>query len=400
MLGVGPVAKRAAKSGFDTAKVYVGSVNPKLALVCAVGAAFTFAQPSKTGRLDTAHLLGLTSPTVGGWQTSLSASPAGSIHDGTVQLAGTRGTQLRHAGLSTSVAGTSVQLAIAPASSDANLITGSISSRQLPDGADPEVARDGRDHLQITPAVYRLREARKPLNVLNERHPFARMELASLPRSGFTGELGLLPRPRQLGPVPALAAVPQAADRIIEDAALRRERDAATSGDGPGPYVLALADPGANDSPLEQTEGQQQISAFLNNDRQSRCLAEAIYFEARGEPRKGQVAVAQVVMNRVYHDEFPDTICGVVYQNQHWRNRCQFSFACDGKPERIREPRAWDVAEEVAEQVLKKRDLIDTLNDSTHYHATYVRPRWAPRMIRLDRVGIHIFYKGRYGGWR
>jgi hypothetical protein len=150
---------------------------------------------------------------------------------------------------------------------------------------------------------------------------------------------------------------------------------------------MAMVDPSAATSALAETEGQQQISAFLNNDRQFQCLAEGIYFEARGEPRRGQVAVAQVIMNRVNHDEFPDTICGVVYQNQHWRNRCQFSFACDGVPERVTERAAWDMAEGVARQVLEGRDLIETIEESTHYHATYVRPRWAPRMIRLDRVG-------------
>lgn len=400
MSGVGPVAKRVSENGMHFLKKYAGSASPKSALVCALGAGMALWQPSQIGRLDTAHLLGLTQTNATSWQTFLAASPAGSIHDGTVHLEDDLGGALRHAGLSTSVDGEAAELALAPVSQPDQLITGSISSNRLPAGTDPNIARDTREHLTITPAVHALREARSPLAVLNERHPFARIEIASLPRNGFSGEVGLLPPEPELAPVPALAAEPQAADRIIEDAALRTLNDDENTGDSPSPYLLALADPGANDSPLDQTEGQQQISAFLNNDRQERCLAEAIYFEARGEPRRGQVAVAQVVMNRVYHDEFPDTICGVVYQNQHWRNRCQFSFACDGKPERIREPRAWDVAEAVAKQVLEKRGLIDTLDDSTHYHATYVRPRWAPRMIRLDRIGIHIFYKGRYGGWR
>lgn len=354
------------------------------------GSLLALSQPSTTGHLDAAHLLGLDGPGAERWQTFLMASPAGSIHDATLHLDEARGGDLAHAGVG-QLSGNGVQqAAIAPMPSDDDLITGSIpgahlSEAQLPDGRDPLIARDTRAHRMMTPAVHALLEARRAPVSLFEQHPFAQVEIASLPTDGFGGYIGMI------APDP---------DVMVADGLDVPEDEEGADETSGSSYALAMVDPSAATSALAETEGQRQISAFLTNDRQFQCLAEGVYFEARGEPRRGQVAVAQVIMNRVNHDEFPDTICGVVYQNQHWRNRCQFSFACDGVPERITERGAWDVAEDVSRQVLEGRDLIDTIKESTHYHATYVRPRWAPRMIRLDRVGLHIFYKGRYGGWR
>src|SRR5690606_38719047 len=88
-------------------------------------------------------------------------------------------------------------------------------------------------------------------------------------------------------------------------------------------------------------------------DKQRWCLATAIYFEARGANYRGQVAVAQVVLNRVEDHRYPDTICSVVFQNQHRRNACQFSFACDGIPEKISNRKAWAQAEEIAARFTK-----------------------------------------------
>ena len=90
---------------------------------------------------------------------------------------------------------------------------------------------------------------------------------------------------------------------------------------------------------------------------EQKCLASGIYFEARGEPIKGQAAVAQVILNRVRNPAFPDSICGVVYQNKRWRNRCQFSFACDGKRDRVRSARLYALARDVAMAVTAGKDL-------------------------------------------
>jgi spore germination cell wall hydrolase CwlJ-like protein len=122
------------------------------------------------------------------------------------------------------------------------------------------------------------------------------------------------------------------------------------------------------------------------------CLATAIYFEARGESKRGQAAVAQVILNRASSRGFPSTICGVVYQNANRRNGCQFSFACDGKSDRILERKAWQTANRIASDVLAGRSRIPELVNATHYHARYVSPYWAPKMKRLARIGRHIFY--------
>jgi spore germination cell wall hydrolase CwlJ-like protein len=135
------------------------------------------------------------------------------------------------------------------------------------------------------------------------------------------------------------------------------------------------------------------------NKTQQDCLARGIYFEARGEPELGQAGVAQVILNRVRNPAYPGTICGVVYQNKTWRNRCQFSFACDGIRDRVRSGRAWKTAQKVAKAVSSGEIWLDEVGDSTHYHAAYVRPRWARKMKKTDKIGRHIFYRTKGGGW-
>ncbi|GGE35622.1 hypothetical protein GCM10007276_11310 [Agaricicola taiwanensis] len=127
--------------------------------------------------------------------------------------------------------------------------------------------------------------------------------------------------------------------------------------------------------------------------RERKCMAEAIYFEARGEPEKGQYAVAQVVMNRVRSGYYPDTVCGVVYENKHLRNRCQFSFACDGIRDRVTNRVAWARAEEISEEVVGTDYFLPEIGSATHYHATYVRPHWTWDMDKLEKIGKHIFYR-------
>ncbi|WP_457797692.1 cell wall hydrolase [Methylocystis sp. S23] len=130
-----------------------------------------------------------------------------------------------------------------------------------------------------------------------------------------------------------------------------------------------------------------------NMDRERRCLAEAVYFESRSEPEAGQAAVAQVVLNRVQSGLYPASICGVVYQNRHHYKACQFSFACEGKSLRITEPESWAAAVRVANEVMDGRTYLTEVGRSTHYHATYVKPRWARALTRMDMIGRHIFYR-------
>lgn len=141
------------------------------------------------------------------------------------------------------------------------------------------------------------------------------------------------------------------------------------------------------------------LPAHVFSASEQKCLAEGIYFEARGEDVKGQAAVAQVILNRVRNPAYPSTICGVIYQNQDWRNRCQFSFACDGTRPRVRSQQHYRVAQEVAMAVTAGKIFIPEVGSATHYHATYVSPRWARTMKKMKKIGLHVFYRTYGGGW-
>ena len=127
-------------------------------------------------------------------------------------------------------------------------------------------------------------------------------------------------------------------------------------------------------------------------NQQIRCLAQAVYFEARSEPIEGQLAVAQVVLNRVEDQRYPSSICAVVFQNEHRLNRCQFSFACDGLSDTPFERRAWDIAQRIA-LVAMSGQWHDVSGAATHYHADYVDPYWNAKMQRTAEYGRHAFYR-------
>ncbi|MFD0937255.1 cell wall hydrolase, partial [Methylobacterium trifolii] len=128
-------------------------------------------------------------------------------------------------------------------------------------------------------------------------------------------------------------------------------------------------------------------------DKEQRCLAEAVYFEARSEPEAGQAAVAQVVLNRVKSGLYPTNVCGVVYQNRHRYMGCQFSFACEGKSLRITDAGSWATATRVAQSVIEGRTYLAEVGAATHYHADYVKPGWSRRLRKMDAIGRHIFYE-------
>lgn len=123
-----------------------------------------------------------------------------------------------------------------------------------------------------------------------------------------------------------------------------------------------------------------------------RCLAEALYFEARGETVRGQFAVAEVILNRVDSPNYPDSICGVVHQGTGRKYACQFTYTCDGIPEVINEPAAFAKVGKVAKLLVNgaPRALTD---GATHYHTTAVNPRWARKFPRTARIGVHLFYR-------
>lgn len=123
-----------------------------------------------------------------------------------------------------------------------------------------------------------------------------------------------------------------------------------------------------------------------------RCLAQAIYFEARSENLEGQLAVAQVVLNRVDDRRYPPSICGVVFQNDHLPFRCQFSFACDGRSDNPHNKQAWAIARTIANIALNGH-WMDLSDASTHYHTVEVTPYWMSKLDRRVKVGRHIFYR-------
>ena len=144
--------------------------------------------------------------------------------------------------------------------------------------------------------------------------------------------------------------------------------------------------PAATPAQLLHLDGKERAKA-------ERCLANAIYFEARSEPLRGQMAVAQVVMNRVFSGFYPNDVCSVVYQNAHRHLACQFTFACDGKSKAITERGAWARANRIARQTLDGQIYLPEVAKSTHYHAVYVHPNWVHEMKKLVRFGIHNFYR-------
>jgi spore germination cell wall hydrolase CwlJ-like protein len=127
-------------------------------------------------------------------------------------------------------------------------------------------------------------------------------------------------------------------------------------------------------------------------DRAVLCLSQAIYYEAALEPTVGQQAVAQTVLNRVRHPDFPKSVCGVVYEGARLPIGCQFSFTCDGSLARPPIEPYWARAKTVATAALDGFVAAD-VGSATHYHADYVFPRWGPQMVKIVQLGAHIFYR-------
>jgi len=129
------------------------------------------------------------------------------------------------------------------------------------------------------------------------------------------------------------------------------------------------------------------------------CLAQNIYYEARGSNRADRMAVADVVINRVQHTYYPNTICGVVQQGKQYasgamiRNKCQFSWYCDGKSDWPKDIDAWVEAQQIAYNMIAFQDARGITEGATHYHADYVKPSWAKDFHLVGRIGVHIFYR-------
>jgi Cell Wall Hydrolase len=185
--------------------------------------------------------------------------------------------------------------------------------------------------------------------------------------------------------------------QIPADLDIKRSARAGDTGGGEGATVAdkgeVTGDGRRPKSPAERLglTGKARAKAEL-------CLANAVYFEARGEPVRGQIAVAQVVMNRVFSGYYPNDVCGVVYQNAHRHLACQFTFACDGIPDRITEPDAFARAKRISAATLDGVVWLPEIGKATHYHAYWVHPWWVRTMRKLSRIGVHTFYRPRRWG--
>jgi spore germination cell wall hydrolase CwlJ-like protein len=219
----------------------------------------------------------------------------------------------------------------------------------------------------------------RPTTVTDE----SSFKLASLPPDGLGQDWDgiILDAPVERADLPPISS-----DPIAKDEAGKGGETVAPKGEVTGEDKRPM-------SPAERLKLDEKGRA-----KAEKCLAEAVYFEARGEPALGQVAVAQVVLNRAFSGKYPNTVCGVVYQNSHRHLACQFTFACDGIRDVVREPDMWERAKKIAGEMLDGKLWLPEVGKATHYHASYVHPGWVREMKKMHKLGVHIFYRPRAWG--
>lgn len=222
------------------------------------------------------------------------------------------------------------------------------------------------------------------LGVHNSKKPYRGNRRGPLPLVCLTlvlGSASCVPTAMQAGLAPQLTApqlIPQASARTI-DPVQAQVLNAALP-------VAALPNPAASSY---QFEGRTPLDRMRSLD----CLAQAVYYEAASESEDGQRAVAQVVLNRVRHPAWPDSVCGVVYQGpMRVGGGCQFTFTCDGSLMRRPGGIAWARARAIAAEALAGRTYAP-VGLSTHYHTHAVFPSWAPRLAKTIVIGAHNFYR-------
>ena len=137
-------------------------------------------------------------------------------------------------------------------------------------------------------------------------------------------------------------------------------------------------------------------AAYAEFDTDLLCLAHNIYHEARSQPIAEKIAISHVVLNRVQHEKYPESVCSVIYQAKKkdtriLRNQCQFSWYCDGKLDFPTNRKAW--TESVNAAAIAKAVNFNITEGATHYHANYVDPKWASKLHFTIAIGRHRFYK-------
>lgn len=150
----------------------------------------------------------------------------------------------------------------------------------------------------------------------------------------------------------------------------------------------------AHSADVEAAKPTASEIALVQLLAERRCLAEAMYYEARGEGIEGEEAVAEVVFHRMRSRGYPNTICGVVFEGARDGHSCQFSFACGNHLDRAKEPHAWADARLLAAKIVTgAMPLGDITDDATSYHAIDVDPEWAGHLIKTVQIGNHVFYR-------
>lgn len=225
----------------------------------------------------------------------------------------------------------------------------------------------------------------EPGDVVEQTH---RPSTRRLPRAALiAASLGLLLAGIVLSlHSPAIAPAIASRGATFAEVPVDGERGPATG------HVTAPADEHASPPPADPDFGTRVYGRFAaTTPRELDCLARAIYYEARGEPYEGQVAVAQVVLNRARSRNWPDTICGVVHQGQSRGEKCQFSYVCF---DNLSPPsgEAWDEARSIAGYAVAGKVYLRELEHATHYHTTAVKPIWRENLNPIATIGAHIFY--------
>ena len=394
--------------------------------------------PQRIGFQDLGALLARQPGVAKRWQQHLIASPFGTIHAAMFSLPRPIGTAIPHPPI------------YALANFDPTDITGSIGRQPLGDGSAPLQFPQANRKSKQDSLISRPREPLPPLPPVPSTDvvPDANADLPGKDETASRfdpySQYEFVPPPDQRSPTPDVdvpyADIPPADitpaspnPGVVKDATrLFFGGDPIASGregiapwaPGEAPIVLAShGDPDIKQSAFSVQDGPGTSGESIANKgevtgenqrpyspaerlaltgtaraKAEKCLANAIYFEARGEEVRGQIAVAQVVMNRVFAPFYPKDVCAVVYQNADRHNSCQFTFACDGIPDIVTEPDAYERAKRIARDVLDGKLWMPEVSKSTHYHAYWVHPDWVNEMKKVYKLGVHTFYRPRAWG--
>jgi spore germination cell wall hydrolase CwlJ-like protein len=395
----------------------------------AIGAAALTVIPSKIAFQDLGALLARQPAVTKRWQQHLIASPFGTIHAAMLSLPRPVGTAIPHPPI------------YALANFDPLDITGSIGRQLLGDGTAPLQFQKANRKSKGDLLVVRPREPVPPLPAVSGTEQAPPVEAEAAQKEEADGRFEpyakyefLAPGDRSSTPdvdlpyvdMPPADLTPVAPPNVKKDSAQlyfgidslagRREGIAPWA---PGEAPVVLASRGDTDikqsalspqTPENDSKAGESVASKgevtgvdqrprspaerlalsgVSRAKAEKCLANAVYFESRGESVRGQIAVAQVVLNGDFSPFYPNDVCGVDYQNAHRHNACQFTFACDGIPDIVTEADAWEHAKRITRDMLGGKLWMPEVSQSTHYHAEWVRPDWDNEMKKIYKLGVH-----------